>query len=166
MSDSSAARAAILESIRTSLGAQSTPAQIAEEYAALPRDYKRSSTLDSSALRDLFQNRLEEYDAGVYRTTSAQIAATIAGIVESRKKHSLAIPEGVPAAWLPPEAQPLQEHCIGPAEFPRSQLSPQNKVLPSLARLTQTSSASLRCWQRNLKASRAVRYRGAWPMWR
>lgn len=103
MSDSSAARVAILESIRTSLGAQSTPAQIAEEYAALPRDYKRSSTLDSSALLDLFQNRLEEYDAGVYRTTSAQIAATIAGIVESRKRHSLAIPEGVPTAWLPQE---------------------------------------------------------------
>ena len=101
MPDSSAARAAILKSIRTSLGTPAAPAQIAAEYAALPRDYKRTSRLGVDELLNLFQHRLEEYDAGVYRTSSDRIAPTIATILDGRKKQSLAMPEGVPHSWLP-----------------------------------------------------------------
>jgi L-lactate dehydrogenase complex protein LldG len=101
MPDSSAARTAILQSIRTALGAQAAPDQTVAEYAAIPRDYKRSGSLDLGTRLDLLQNRLEEYDAGVYRTSSNQLASTIAEILAGRKKSRLAIPTGVPLSWLP-----------------------------------------------------------------
>ncbi len=101
MPDSSNARAAILQSIRTALGSQAEPADIAAEYAALPRGYKRSSSLDSEALLDLFEDRLLEYDAGVHRTGSNNLAAVIGEILTGRKRSRIAIPAGLPPSWLP-----------------------------------------------------------------
>jgi L-lactate dehydrogenase complex protein LldG len=103
--DSTAGRTAILENIRTSLRAggtaQATSQEIEAEYAAMPRNYKRSSELRPEALLDLFQHRLEEYEAGVYRTQPDRIAIVIANILQGRKKSRLAIPSGLPQSWLP-----------------------------------------------------------------
>ena len=101
MHDSSDARSAILGSIRRALGASITSEQIAAEYADLPRDYKRTSSLDTGALLGLFEHRLREYDANVYRTSGESIALTITQVLEGRKKRTLAIPGGIPASWLP-----------------------------------------------------------------
>ncbi len=51
-------RAAILGSIRRSLGASTPAADIAEEYAAIPRTYLQSSNLDTHAVSELFADRL------------------------------------------------------------------------------------------------------------
>jgi len=101
MADNATARARILASIRMSLGPASGPEAIAAEYATIPRHYARSAKADEEALLELFTDRLLEYDAGVYRAGEERIAAKVGEILSLRSKRSLAIPEGVPADWLP-----------------------------------------------------------------
>ena len=94
-------RAAILGSIRRSLGASESADAIAAEYAAIPRTYARSSELDQRAVMELFEDRLVEYDAGVYHATAASIAGVVAEILTARGKTGAAIPAGLPVDWLP-----------------------------------------------------------------
>ena len=94
-------RAAILESIRRSLGTSSPPAAIVAEYAAITRTYTRSSEVEASELHRLFEDRLHEYDAGVYHATASSIASRVAKILTARGKQSLAIPDDLPVQWLP-----------------------------------------------------------------
>ena len=101
MPDNSNARSRILASIRMSLGSSSTTEAIAAEYGAIVRTYTRSSTADVHVLLDLFTDRLLEYDAGVYRANHEGIAVTVAEILALRTKQRMAIPTGIPEAWLP-----------------------------------------------------------------
>jgi L-lactate dehydrogenase complex protein LldG len=101
MPDNSSARSRILASIRMSLGAPGSAESIAAEYGAISRIYTRSSTADDHALLDIFIDRLLEYDAGVYRASGERIAATVAEILAIRTKQRMAIPVGIPEAWLP-----------------------------------------------------------------
>ena len=101
MPDASSARSAILSSIRSALGPASAPGQILAEYAAVPREYKRSGSLDTGAMLDLFRHRLEEYDAMVYHSSPEGIDVTIAEILRGRSKRTLAVPQGIPVSWLP-----------------------------------------------------------------
>jgi L-lactate dehydrogenase complex protein LldG len=94
-------RAAILNSIRRSLGAAETAAAIAAEYAAIPRTYNRSGAGDAHAMLELFEDRLREYDAGVYRADVSSISRVVAEILTARKKRGMAIPAGLSPKWLP-----------------------------------------------------------------
>lgn len=101
MADNANARSRILASIRMSLGASCAPETIAAEYGAISRTYTRSSAADEHARLDLFTERLLEYDARVYRSNREGITLTVAEILDVRAKRSLAVPAGIPAAWLP-----------------------------------------------------------------
>ena len=102
MPDSTAARAAILGSIRSALGGPAgAAAQIAAAYNDIPRNYKRRGTLDRAALLELFTHRLLEYDAGVSRCAAADISADVMRLLTERGRRKIAIPEGLPSAWLP-----------------------------------------------------------------
>ena len=103
MPDSTVARSAILNSIRTVLQAPASAdtAAIAAEYAALPRLYKREGDLENAALLDLFTHRLVEYDAGVSRTSAENIGREVARILTERGRKRIAIPDGLPPEWLP-----------------------------------------------------------------
>jgi L-lactate dehydrogenase complex protein LldG len=94
-------RDVVLGSIRRSLGAAQAADVIAAEYAAIPRGYAQSSVLDGHGLLELFTDRLLEYDAGVYRIAPDAIAETVAEVLTRRGKRGMAIPVGIPAAWLP-----------------------------------------------------------------
>lgn len=72
-----------------------------EGHAELPRKYRRSGSLDSVARLDLFEQRLREYDAGVYRSSIADLPRNIAAILSARKKSRLAVPQGFAVQWLP-----------------------------------------------------------------
>ena len=61
----------------------------------------RSNELDRRAVMELFEDRLLEYDAGVYHATVASIAGAIAEILSLRGKTGTAVPAGLPADWLP-----------------------------------------------------------------
>jgi L-lactate dehydrogenase complex protein LldG len=101
MTETSQHRSTILTSIRRALGTAQTPDAIAAEYASIQRTYRRYGAMDQNALLDFFEDRLHEYDAGVYRASPDAIASTIAEILTKRGKHSLAIPSGIPTSWLP-----------------------------------------------------------------
>ena len=101
MGDENQQRALVLESIRRSLGQSNPESSIAVEYGAIPRTYKSVGTLGQTALLDLFQDRLHEYDAGIYRTSAGSIPDKIAELLIKRGKRGLVIPKGIPVAWLP-----------------------------------------------------------------
>jgi len=96
----SSAREEILSRIRKGLGPKVEDRD--GEYAAISRNYIQAGDLDAKARLDLFEERLQDYGAGVHRCTESQIAETVARVLQARKKKSLLIPEGLPAEWLPP----------------------------------------------------------------
>jgi L-lactate dehydrogenase complex protein LldG len=94
----SAAKEEILERIRRAVGAQP---ERAADYAAIPRTYQQSGSLDRAACLDLLADRLRDYEAGVYRCARAELPATIAQAATARGKRRLLIPAGLPREWLP-----------------------------------------------------------------
>ena len=101
MAEPTNSRARILASIRMSLGTASAPDTIAAEYASIARTYTRSSGATRPELLELLTDRLIEYDAGVYTTTTLTMAESIAQILAKRGKTGVVIPAGLPQDWLP-----------------------------------------------------------------
>lgn len=93
------AREAILAGIRSALGAQAPDP--AAEWAAIARDYRRGGTMTHKQRLELLEDRLRDYDAGVYLASHAEVPALIARILGERGKHVMALPDNFPPAWLP-----------------------------------------------------------------
>lgn len=111
MIDTSASRQAILSRIRGP-HARTTPELAAEEYAGIPRGYDRIGSLNPEQRIDLLEERLLEYDAGVHRVAETNLPAVIVASIRERGAKRIALPAGIPAAWLPSavsftEADPL-----------------------------------------------------------
>jgi L-lactate dehydrogenase complex protein LldG len=104
----SAAREEILARIRKAkVGAPSL------EYSAIPRNYRRSGTLDAEARIALFTDRLHDYNATVYRTAEPAIAHTIGEALRARGKRHLAIPPSLPETWLPLDFEFVRDPADG-----------------------------------------------------
>ena len=84
--------------IKTGAGAQAHPGS---EWESLSRGYIRHDSLSGSALIDLFEHRIVDYGAGVYRCTSDQIRQTIEEILVKRGAKRLLMPHGFATHWLP-----------------------------------------------------------------
>jgi L-lactate dehydrogenase complex protein LldG len=95
-------RAAILAGIRAANG-DTAPAvgRGKTEYEKLPRDYVRDGKLSPAEVLVLFEHRLIEYDAQVFRTDAAGIGATVRRILSDRKKSRMLVPAGLATEWLP-----------------------------------------------------------------
>jgi L-lactate dehydrogenase complex protein LldG len=92
-------RADILAKVRQAVGDNSATRHI--EYAAIPREYRRSGQSNKEECLSLLVNRLHDYDAVVYRCGSGEIPQTVAAAMAGRGKMSLLRPEGLPVEWLP-----------------------------------------------------------------
>jgi L-lactate dehydrogenase complex protein LldG len=101
MTNPSPTRQAILSRIRGP-HAKTTPELAAEEYTEIPRDYIRSGTLNAEERLAMFEERLLEYDARVHRVAESTLPAVIAASIRERGAQRMAIPAGIPPAWLPP----------------------------------------------------------------
>ena len=99
MSENSQAKAAILERIRGA--APAAAAHREQQYAAIPRGYIRSGKLSEEQKLELLEDRLREYDAGVYRTSAEELPQTIAKILSERKMHRVGLARETPSSWLP-----------------------------------------------------------------
>lgn len=97
------------------------PEDRAREYDALTRMYRTSGMLQESARLDLFEDRLHDYNAVVYRCVSAEIAATIAKALTAREKQGLVIPADLPAAWLPGGFRFVRDEGLSYDELDRAQ---------------------------------------------
>ncbi|PKT72289.1 lactate utilization protein C [Streptomyces populi] len=93
-STTSSSRAQILARVRTALA--DGPA------APLPsRDYFASHTPDDpAAILDLLHENLADYRAIVHRTAESELPTVIARLLEQHDAASVAVPAGLPAAWL------------------------------------------------------------------
>lgn len=83
------AREAVLQRVRGAI-AGAAP-------AAVPRTYRRRGARDGQAVIDLLCDRVADYRAEVRRTTSSEIADTIAAVLEGARR--VAVPAGLPPDW-------------------------------------------------------------------
>lgn len=86
------ARAVVLARIREALGDGPAAVQV-------PRGYERVLA-PTTAIAELFVDRVNDYRATVHRTTPAALAATIASVLATRGVSRIAVPAGIPEAWL------------------------------------------------------------------
>ncbi|RXH55233.1 hypothetical protein GRAN_4337 [Granulicella sibirica] len=102
MNASTASRELMLGRIRTANAAAGAGAgNAAEEWAAIPREYRRTSTLGREAVLELLEDRLRDYDAHVLRVASEGVAAAVLGMLGERGRTRMLAAPGVTAAWLP-----------------------------------------------------------------
>jgi L-lactate dehydrogenase complex protein LldG len=86
------AREAILARIRDALGDPPPRADI-------PRAYREATPSDIDIV-ERFAERVADYRATVRRSTTEDLAATIAAALVERRVRRLVVPAGVPASWL------------------------------------------------------------------
>ena len=92
MADTSTAREAVLRRIHEAL-VDAPPAQ------QVPREYE--TTLGPGIdVVELFLERVSDYRATVHRATTETLPSVIAGVLADREARRLAVPAGVPGAWL------------------------------------------------------------------
>jgi L-lactate dehydrogenase complex protein LldG len=89
----------MLGTIQSAIGGASDPSTVAAEWASIPRDYKRTATLDRETILELLEDRLRDYDATVVRAKPGEIAPAIAPALADRGKRRLVVPAGL-AEWL------------------------------------------------------------------
>ena len=85
-------RSAILASIADAL-------KDAPSAHPIPRDYERSLP-DGTDIVERFVERVSDYRATVTRTPAADLATAIATVLAGRGARRIAVPSGVPDAWL------------------------------------------------------------------
>ncbi|MFF0448823.1 lactate utilization protein C [Streptomyces sp. NPDC004609] len=85
----------ILARIRAAVDGAPEPPPVARDYltAHTPAD-------DPAALTDLLEHHLTDYRANVHRTTPSQLPALVRDILARHRARSVAVPGGLPAAWL------------------------------------------------------------------
>jgi L-lactate dehydrogenase complex protein LldG len=86
------AREVVLGAIRAALADAPVPVDI-------PRDYDPGLAPGTDAVA-LFVERVGDYRATVRRATPADLAATVAAVLAEHRVARLAVPAGVPDAWL------------------------------------------------------------------
>ncbi len=101
MSSATGSRDMILSRIRSAYKPGALDEERVTEYATLPRNYIRAIDEDIAARLRLFVERLREYDTGVHQASRDTLATVIAAVLQRRGKRRMAIPEGLPANWLP-----------------------------------------------------------------
>jgi L-lactate dehydrogenase complex protein LldG len=101
MASSVEARTEILRRIRVAGVVAQDAAAIDAEWRGIRREYKRVASVGPEELLHQLEDRLRDYDAGVYRSGPKGLREMIAKILSERGKHRMALPEGVPKEWLP-----------------------------------------------------------------
>ena len=101
MSSEGGAREEILSRIRAANGGDGAAQDTAAEWAAIPRSYRRSSTLDRASIFDLLEDRLRDYDAYVVRASSGGLPEAIRALIARRGHPRMIVPTGFPAEMLP-----------------------------------------------------------------
>jgi len=66
---------------------------------SIPRGYDRGSTQSAEETVALFESRLQDYDARVFRIRRDAIAAKAAEILQAGHRQRVVVPDGLPKAW-------------------------------------------------------------------
>ena len=114
---SSGARSIVLGRIRGILGERRVARDA--DYQSIAREYQQHASLDPAARIELFIERLQHYQVGVYRCESATLPRTIDVVLEDRKKSRLVVPRDLPRAWLSSHLAMLDDDGLGNADLDR-----------------------------------------------
>lgn len=93
-------RAEILNRIQRALGARTRGRD--DDYQSIRREYVQAGSLGLAERVTMLVERLEDYDATVYRCTPPELSQAVARALANRGKRQLAIPVGLPQEWVPP----------------------------------------------------------------
>ena len=96
----SAARAAIFDRIKKANSSVQTGSPITD-YAAIPREYQQSASMDRAAILNIFAERLREYDARVYHASPATVAEAIGTLLAEHGQQSALVANAFPEEWRP-----------------------------------------------------------------
>ena len=94
----STARDEIMQRIRSAKGT-STSESAAASYRTLQRDYQTRATLSRDEIIDLFEERLRDYDAHVYRVSAGDVGRQVEEVLRARSVDRVLVPEGLPPEW-------------------------------------------------------------------
>ena len=113
------AREAILARVRGIVGEPQDADVVKAEWAALPRDYTIRPTAEKEATLHRLVDRLQDYDAVVYRVAPEEVAGTVRSIVESLGIPEVLVPPGLAPEWLPEEFAFVEDRGFAPHELDR-----------------------------------------------
>ncbi len=116
MIDTTASRQTILSRIRGP-HAKSNPDLVAEKYASITRAYDRAGSLNLEDRLNMFEERLVEYDAHVHRVTQSTLPTEIAAAISRRGAKRIAVPAGIPAAWMTPALSATEADSLSNIEL-------------------------------------------------
>jgi len=94
----STARDEIMQRIRSAKGTSPSESATAS-YRTLRRDYQTRATLSRDEIIDLFEERLRDYDAHVYRVSAGDVGRQVEEVLHARSVNRVLVPEGLPPEW-------------------------------------------------------------------
>jgi L-lactate dehydrogenase complex protein LldG len=109
---SSAARAAVLQRIRSATRGE--PLEV-----AVPRDYATRSPLAGDALNDRFAERVSSYRASVHRSAPDEVAERVIVLARELGARRVAVAPGVPDAWRPDGVEVVVDHGLAASALDR-----------------------------------------------
>jgi L-lactate dehydrogenase complex protein LldG len=92
-------REEVFRRIRAAKGT-STIEGAAGAYATIERDYIQQGVMEREDVIDLLEERLRDYDAGVYRVTANDIGLIASRVLQERRITRVLVPEGLPQEWM------------------------------------------------------------------
>lgn len=95
----SEARSEILSRVRSAL--RDVPKDERLEDLPVRRDYRRQGNLPPERLLERFEERLRDYGATVRRVRPDGVGDAVLEACRERRLRRLAVPPGLPVAWLP-----------------------------------------------------------------
>jgi L-lactate dehydrogenase complex protein LldG len=114
------ARTAILERIRAANAPHMDGLAVAQAaWRLIPREYRRSATLDRAGILELLVDRLRDYDAQVERVSPAGAAAAVKRTLEAFGNGPLLVAAGFPAELLPRDGSFAMDDGFSHAELDR-----------------------------------------------
>jgi len=114
------ARDEILARIQRGLAA--VPRSSNDDHAAIQRSYIQAGKLDRAARLDLFEERLRDYNAEVYRCSETELSETIARAMNAAGHRQLLVTNEIPKEWLPhAPLEFLRDDALSHEELDRSE---------------------------------------------
>jgi L-lactate dehydrogenase complex protein LldG len=100
------------QSSRDRVLARIRKAQASRSEPSIPRSYDRASTQSTHDTLALFEERLRDYDAGVFPVRREEIAQKAAELLVAANRRRIAIPAALPSQWLAESIEWISDHDL------------------------------------------------------
>jgi len=101
MAESGSAREEILARIRNSTPDDIDDTRLIQEWMGIRRAFHRCGSLDPEDRLHMFEDRLQDYGAGIFHSSEAGLPKTIVSALQARGKYKMIVPPELPQSWLP-----------------------------------------------------------------